>query len=94
MPREAVLRLADGRVFTGRQALANGLVDQIGGETQARHWLDETHGIAVALPVREVAIDYGDDFWRDAIGNALGKMLSFERLSLDGLVSLWHLSRW
>ena len=94
MPREAVLRLADGRVFTGRQALANGLVDQIGGETQARHWLDETHGIAVALPVRDVAVDYGEDFWRDAIGNALGEMLSSERLSLDGLVSLWHPGRW
>ena len=94
MPREAVLLLADGRVFTGRQALANGLVDQIGGETQARHWLDENHEIAIGLPMRDVVVDHGEDFWRDAIGNALGKMLSSERLSLDGLVSLWHLGRW
>ena len=94
MPRDTVLRLADGRVFTGRQALANGLVDQIGGETQARNWLDETHEIAVALPIRDVVVDREEDFWRDAIGNALGKMLSSERLSLDGLVSLWHPDRW
>ena len=94
MPREAVLRLADGRIFTGRQALASGLVDQIGGEVQARHWLDETHGIAASLPVREVTVDHGEDFWRDAMGNALGKMLSSERLSLDGLVSLWHPDGW
>lgn len=31
MPRSKVLALADGRVFTGRQALANGLVDRLGG---------------------------------------------------------------
>ena len=94
MPREAVLRLADGRVFTGRQALSSGLVDEIGGETQARRWLDETHGIAASLPVRDVVVEHGEELWRDMIGNALGKMLSSERLSLDGLVSLWHPDRW
>ena len=30
MTRERVLVLADGRIFTGRQALANGLIDAIG----------------------------------------------------------------
>ena len=94
MPRETVLGLADGRIFTGRQALASGLVDEIGGETQARQWLDDTHGIAASLPVRDVVVEHGEEFWRDVIGNALGKMLSSERLSLDGLVSLWHSNRW
>ena len=94
MPRETVLGLADGRIFTGRQALASGLVDEIGGETQARQWLDDTHGIAASLPVRDVVVEHGEEFWRDVIGNALGKMLSSERLSLDGLVSLWHPNRW
>ena len=94
MPRETALGLADGRIFTGRQALASGLVDEIGGETQARQWLDDTHGIAASLPVRDVVVEHGEEFWRDVIGNALGKMLSSERLSLDGLVSLWHPNRW
>jgi protease IV len=35
MPREKVLPLADGRVYTGRQALALGLVDAIGYESDA-----------------------------------------------------------
>jgi protease-4 len=35
LPVEAVELLADGRVFTGRQALELGLVDQIGGLDQA-----------------------------------------------------------
>jgi protease IV len=35
LPREKVLPLADGRVFTGRQALANKLVDGLGYEEDA-----------------------------------------------------------
>lgn len=35
MTREEVLALADGRVFTGRQALAERLVDRLGGEREA-----------------------------------------------------------
>jgi protease IV len=31
MPRERILKIADGRIFTGRQAKALGLVDQLGG---------------------------------------------------------------
>ena len=49
-----VRELADGRAYTGRQALALGLVDQIGGEIEARAWLAETHKIAEGLPVQDV----------------------------------------
>ena len=49
-----VRELADGRAYTGRQALALGLVDQIGGEIEARAWLAETHKIAESLPVQDV----------------------------------------
>ena len=43
MSKEKVLKLADGRAFSGRQALANGLVDAIGAEAEVRKWLAETH---------------------------------------------------
>jgi protease-4 len=33
------LQMADGRIFTGRQAVANNLVDAIGGINEARDWL-------------------------------------------------------
>ena len=90
MPRQQALTLADGRVFTGRQALSNGLIDQIGGETEARQWLDETHGISVSLPVKDLRIEYEEELWRQFIESVVGKVLSSERLRLDGLVSLWH----
>jgi protease-4 len=54
MDEARVRALADGRVLSGRQALAAGLVDAIGGEPEARAWLAETHNVSVDLPVEEL----------------------------------------
>lgn len=54
MDEARVRALADGRVLTGRQALAAGLVDAIGGEAEARRWLAETHRIPAGLRIREL----------------------------------------
>ena len=54
MDADAVRKLADGRAYTGRQAKALGLVDEIGGETEARAWLAKQHGIAESVPVRDI----------------------------------------
>lgn len=54
MPEERVRELADGRVMTGRQAVASGLVDAIGGEAEARRWLAETHGLPADLRLRDL----------------------------------------
>jgi len=45
--------VADGRVFTGRQALELKLVDQIGDERDAIAWLEREKGVTKDLPVRE-----------------------------------------
>ena len=50
---DALERVADGRVFTGRQARELGLVDTLGAEPEARAWLAQEHDIAEALPVRD-----------------------------------------
>jgi protease-4 len=54
MEEAPVRALADGRVLSGRQALAAGLVDSIGGEPEARAWLAATHNVSVDLPVQEL----------------------------------------
>ena len=90
LDREQVLVLADGRIFTGRQAVKNGLVDAIGGEDQAVVWLESTRDITPDLPVIEAKPDYPrPDFLQRLIG-ATGKALVSERLTLDGLLSVWH----
>jgi protease-4 len=55
----ALEAVADGRVFTGRQALGHGLIDAIGGEETARDWLAEAHGLGPELE----AADYD---WRES----------------------------
>jgi len=45
LSRDEVLALADGRVFTGRQALALGLVDRLGGQREAVLWAAGMAGI-------------------------------------------------
>ncbi len=49
-----VRELADGRAYTGRQALAAGLVDQVGGEPEARDWLAAERHVPAGLPARDV----------------------------------------
>ena len=45
--------VADGRAFTGRQALDLGLVDILGDEDTALDWLAEKHGIDPEIGVNE-----------------------------------------
>lgn len=54
MDPEQVRALADGRAYTGRQALKLGLIDAIGDEQDARGWLAHERGVAEALPLRDV----------------------------------------
>jgi protease-4 len=88
--RDQTLALADGRVFTGRQAVANGLIDALGGEAEAREWLDEVRDVDSTVPVRDVEIGGPEDKIRDLLGGLVEKAIFSERLRLDGLISLWH----
>jgi protease-4 len=94
MSPEAVRVLADGRVYTGRQALANGLIDAIGSENEAIDWLREFAKIPSGLSVQDVIIERPGQGWRSLINGMVGKVLLSERLRLDGLVSLWHPEGW
>jgi protease IV len=50
---EALDRVSDGRVFTGRQAVELKLVDDIGQEREAIEWLVKTNNIDPKTPVRD-----------------------------------------
>lgn len=87
---EQVRAIADGRVVTGRQAKALGLVDELGGEDAARAWLIRERKVDRSLKVRD--IDPKDAFeWTELLGGAFGWRREIgARLALDGLISLWH----
>jgi protease-4 len=61
MPKNQVLKLADGRVFTGNQAFKNQLIDAIGGEDEAIQWLVINKNVTKDLPVKDIPLESKDD---------------------------------
>jgi protease-4 len=53
----AVRSFADGRIFTGEQALALGVVDRLGSEAEAQRWAAELAGLN---PDKAECITFGD----------------------------------
>jgi protease-4 len=86
--------IGDGRIMTGTSAADVGLIDEVGDENDARLWLQTTHDVSTDLPVIEWAIEDPIAWWREAgasMSTAIfGKSLLSERLTLDGILALWH----
>jgi len=99
--------LADGRIFTGRQALDLKLIDALGGEEEALAWL-ATKGVDDKLPVKDWAPrrDGAPFGLADAallwiaekaglspllVPGVIDRFLP-ESLKLDGLLSVWQAS--
>ncbi len=87
--------LADGRVFTGRQAKAEGLIDELGGEDDALAWLKAEKKVADTLEVREWQPP--KPFAERALGMSLSSLLGLDdvtalaaRARLEGLLVLWQ----
>jgi protease IV len=59
---EAVKSFADGRVFTGQQAVELGLVDRLGTEEDARRWAAELAGLDPEK-VKCISIEDPKPFW-------------------------------
>lgn len=108
MTDQELAAVSDGRVFTGRQAMPLKLVDELGGERQARAWLAEARKVSDDLPARDWKPDNsspGFTLWSAA--SALAELMGqseaaahFRALggaggtaNLDGLLALWHPSR-
>lgn len=95
---EALDRVTDGRVFTGRQAVDLKLVDGLGGEREAIAWLEAEKKLAAKLPVR----DYRPVVPRSGVPYLAGMLgIDWQPLketareligagALDGLVSIWQ----
>ena len=97
-------KVADGRVFTGHQAVDLKLIDQLGDEKTAIAWLVEQKGVKKDLPVRDYTLNprFGDlTFLRTAASitlDALGfstiarqvESAGIDRFGLDGMLALWQ----
>jgi protease-4 len=96
MDAARVRELADGRPYTGRQALKLGLVDAFGGEQDARQWLAQAKGISADLPVEDVS---SGSYASRALSTSLGwivtelwKSVLSQGVILDGAQVVWQRS--
>ena len=106
LPHDQALTLADGRIYTGTQALNVKLIDEIGGEDKAIAWLG-SKGVDAKLPVKDWAPGNaghgGFPFanaaaaWllqqtglADWLPASLIEGIMPASLKLDGLLSLWQ----
>jgi protease-4 len=99
LPMPRVMELADGRVYTGRQAIAVKLIDELGGEDKAVAWLQSEKKLATGLPIenwepKSTANRSGFGF---AVADMVLRSFGLEGLEnavasarLDGLLVLWH----
>jgi protease-4 len=103
--RGEAIALADGRIYTGQQALGAKLIDEIGAEDEAIAWL-ASQGVNEDLPVRDWKPRYGGMLssfdsailWlarKAGISPALLPPEALDRvippsLKLDGLLSVWQ----
>jgi protease-4 len=97
-------KVADGRVFTGRQAVGLKLVDQLGDEKTAVAWLVAEKKVKPDLPVRDYKLQprLGDRTFRrstaalalEAVGlDATAQLLAragIDQFALDGMLALWR----
>lgn len=101
---ELIPGLTQGRIFTGREAVALKLADSIGGEDEAVAWLRATRKIDKSLKVVDwkpqsssslgffssVGAAAASFFNHTSLGQMLASDRSLASLGLDGLVSVWH----
>ncbi len=107
MTPEQAMAVSDGSIFTGRQALKNGLIDELGGMPEIKtylktrsvdpelpvvDWKPAPEGWAAMLPGALIHAAEWSGLDKDFSASTL-KMLGIQHLFLDGLVSVWQVER-
>jgi len=88
---EQVTAIADGRIYTGTQALEHKLIDELGGEEEALTWLHEKRNIDDWLEIKDIKPKRVTEGLFGEVSEMVNKNI-FSKFTqrLDGLVSLWQ----
>jgi len=106
LPHDEVLKLADGTIYTGRQALKVKLIDSVGGEPEIRAYLT-SRNISDKLPVVDWDKKSNTPFLLAGAVSRLIAILGYgdlvkgqdlngilpPKLLLDGLLSVWQVGQ-
>ena len=100
LPLDRVKVLSDGRVYTGRQAVAAQLIDELGGEEKAVDWIKKEKKLPADIAIQDWKVPAEDKgFFGLGLRITSGalKALGLPDLTeqaqmgkLDGLLSVWH----
>ncbi len=98
--------LEEGRVFSGREAHAHKLIDQIGGEPEVVKYLEDQRGVPKGLKIVDWKVSRDSDWNLVRLAtralarvtgisalDQLAHVVGEDRLAslrLDGLLSIWH----
>lgn len=91
MSVERVRELADGRVYSGREALPVNLIDGIGGIDEAKQWLVSEKKLSNDLEIEliEPKPEYPSLFSRLSQWTGI-EIFGNRAIGLDGLISIWQ----
>jgi protease IV len=100
LPTPRARQLADGSIYTGRQALQLKLIDAVGSDPEARAWLASEKDVSEDLPVREWKADEGFlGMFQESALAGFARLVGIDagatailprRLTVDGLLSVWQ----
>jgi len=90
LPHDTVVQLADGRVYSGRRALDDKLIDAIGGEDEAMKWLEDEKHIRKGLDIKDVKVEEENSLLDQLTQSVAGKFFQRSSVTLDGLLAMWH----
>ncbi len=105
MSDQDLATVSDGRVFTGRQAVGNRLIDAVGEEREAIAYLEASRDVAKGLPVLDwkkpssfgglsllgLASGATSLMGLETLSNSLDRLgRTAEAHSLDGLLAIWQ----
>jgi protease-4 len=98
--------LEEGRVFSGREALAHKMIDQIGGESEVVRYLEDQRRVPKGLKIVDWKVSRDSDWSLVRLSTrALARLTGIPALEqlagivgedrlaslrLDGLLSIWH----
>ena len=89
--------ILDGRIFTGRQALKSGLVDEIGGKNEALKYLNTVHKVDTEkFPVKNVELQKPESTLfaklidKETMSKVIENITGFS-IKSDQLMSIWNL---
>lgn len=86
----ALAEVRRGGVYTGRRGLELGLIDAIGGEAEARQWLEQSGGLPAGLPVVDRTQADEEPWWFRMMEDLENRVLLGSSPIIDGPWAIWH----